>query len=30
LPEMRATLPEVEASGGRWVDVEGLGETPAS
>jgi hypothetical protein len=25
LPEMRATLPEVEAAGGRWVDVDSLG-----
>ena len=25
LPEMRATLPQVEAAGGRWVDVEALG-----
>jgi hypothetical protein len=24
LPEMRKTLPEVEAAGGRWVDVDGL------
>ena len=30
LPEMRATLPEVEASGGRWVDVESLGASPAA
>ena len=30
LPEMRATLPEVEAAGGRWVDVEALGATPAA
>ena len=29
LPEMRATLPEVEAAGGRWVDVETLGPTSA-
>jgi hypothetical protein len=28
LPEMRATLPEVEAAGGRWVDVDALGPTP--
>jgi len=27
LPEMRATLPQVEAAGGRWVDVESLGAT---
>ncbi len=27
LPELRATLPEVEATGGRWVDVESLGAT---
>jgi hypothetical protein len=30
LPEMRATLPQVEAAGGRWVDVEALGATPAA
>lgn len=30
LPEMRISLPEVEAAGGRWVDVEALGDaTPA-
>jgi hypothetical protein len=29
LPELRATLPEVEAAGARWVDVEALGTTPA-
>jgi len=29
LPEMRATLPEVEAAGGRWVDVEALGPAPS-
>ena len=28
LPELRTTLPEVEAGGGRWVDVEALGTTP--
>jgi hypothetical protein len=28
LPEIRAALPEVEARGGRWVDVEALGEAP--
>jgi C-methyltransferase C-terminal domain/Putative zinc binding domain len=28
LRELRATLPEVEGSGGRWVDVEALGATP--
>jgi len=28
LRELRATLPEVEAGGGRWVDVEALGATP--
>jgi hypothetical protein len=28
LREMRATLPEVEANGGRWVDVEALGPGP--
>jgi hypothetical protein len=28
LRELRATLPEVEGSGGRWVDVEALGVTP--
>ena len=28
LPELRATLPEVEAAGARWVDVEALGATP--
>jgi C-methyltransferase C-terminal domain/Putative zinc binding domain/Methyltransferase domain len=27
LPELRATVPEVEAGGGRWVDVEALGAT---
>jgi hypothetical protein len=30
LPEMRASLPEVESAGGRWVDVEALGATPAA
>jgi hypothetical protein len=25
--ETRATLPEVETRGGRWVDVEALGPT---
>jgi C-methyltransferase C-terminal domain/Putative zinc binding domain len=30
LPELRATLPEVEAAGARWVDVEALGATPAA
>jgi hypothetical protein len=29
LPEMRVTLPEVEAAGGRWVDVEALGPAPS-
>ena len=28
LPELRATLPEIEAAGARWVDVEALGATP--
>jgi len=28
--EIRATLPEVEAAGGRWVDVEDLGLSPAA
>jgi hypothetical protein len=28
LRELRATLPEVEAAGARWVDVEALGATP--
>jgi hypothetical protein len=28
--EMRRTLPEVEAAGGEWVDVEALGSTPAA
>jgi hypothetical protein len=28
LPELRATLPEVEAAGAHWVDVEALGATP--
>jgi C-methyltransferase C-terminal domain/Putative zinc binding domain len=27
LPELRAGLPEVEAAGGRWVDVEALAST---
>ena len=27
LPEVRAAFPEVEAAGGHWVDVEGLGTT---
>jgi C-methyltransferase C-terminal domain/Putative zinc binding domain/Methyltransferase domain len=30
LRELRATLPEVEAAGARWVDVEALGATPAA
>jgi hypothetical protein len=30
LPELRATLPEVEAAGARWVDVEALGATPVA
>ena len=29
LPEMRVMLPEVEAAGARWVDVEALGPTPS-
>jgi hypothetical protein len=28
LRELRVGLPEVEAAGGRWVDVEALGPTP--
>jgi C-methyltransferase C-terminal domain/Putative zinc binding domain len=28
--EIRRTLPEVEAAGGQWVDVEALGSTPAA
>jgi hypothetical protein len=28
LLELRVGLPEVEAAGGRWVDVEALGPTP--
>jgi C-methyltransferase C-terminal domain/Putative zinc binding domain len=28
--EMRRTLPEVEAAGGHWVDVESLGSKPAA
>jgi C-methyltransferase C-terminal domain/Putative zinc binding domain/Methyltransferase domain len=28
--EIRTTLPEVEAAGGRWVDVEDLGLCPAA
>jgi C-methyltransferase C-terminal domain/Putative zinc binding domain len=28
--EIRRTLPEVEAAGGHWVDVEALGSKPAS
>jgi C-methyltransferase C-terminal domain/Putative zinc binding domain/Methyltransferase domain len=28
ITEIRATLPQVEAVGGRWVDVEALGPTP--
>jgi hypothetical protein len=27
LPELRAGIPEVEAAGGRWIDVEGLART---
>jgi hypothetical protein len=27
LPELRAGLPEVEAAGGRWIDVEALGRS---
>lgn len=30
LPEMRATLPQVETNGGRWVDVDALGRAPAA
>lgn len=30
LAEMRATLPEVEAAGGRWVDVDALGRRSAT
>jgi C-methyltransferase C-terminal domain/Putative zinc binding domain/Methyltransferase domain len=30
MPEIRRTLPEVEAAGGQWVDVEALGSTPAA
>ncbi|HXP57204.1 MAG TPA: methyltransferase C-terminal domain-containing protein [Streptosporangiaceae bacterium] len=29
LPEVRAALPEVEAAGGRWVNVEQLSAAPA-
>jgi hypothetical protein len=29
MPEMRVTLPEVEAAGGRWVDVDALGPAPS-
>jgi hypothetical protein len=29
LPELRAGLPEVEAAGGRWIDVETLGAAPS-
>ena len=29
LPEVRAAFPEVEASGGRWVNAEVLGSVPA-
>jgi hypothetical protein len=29
LPEVRAALPEVEAAGGRWVNVELLSAAPA-
>ncbi|MGN6681831.1 MAG: hypothetical protein ACTHKL_29055, partial [Streptosporangiaceae bacterium] len=25
LPEVRAAFPSIEASGGRWVDVDSLG-----
>jgi hypothetical protein len=28
--EVRRTLPEVEAAGGKWVDVEALGSTPSA
>jgi hypothetical protein len=28
LSEIRATLPEVESGGGRWVDIEALGRLP--
>jgi hypothetical protein len=28
--ELRAALPEVEAAGGRWVDVEALGREPSA
>jgi C-methyltransferase C-terminal domain/Putative zinc binding domain len=27
LPELRASIPEVEAAGGRWIDVEALART---
>jgi C-methyltransferase C-terminal domain/Putative zinc binding domain/Methyltransferase domain len=30
LPEVRAAFPEVEAAGGHWVDVEGLGASLAA
>jgi hypothetical protein len=30
LPEVRAAFPEVEATGGRWVDAERLGSCPAA
>jgi hypothetical protein len=29
LPELRAGLPDVEAAGGQWVDVEALGRAPS-
>jgi C-methyltransferase C-terminal domain/Putative zinc binding domain len=29
LPELRAGLPEVEAAGGRWIDVEAMGPAPS-
>ena len=29
LPEVRTAFPEIEAAGGRWVDVETLGRCPA-
>jgi hypothetical protein len=30
VPEVRAAFPEVEAAGGHWVDVEGLGAWPTT
>ena len=29
LPEVRAEFPEVEATGGRWVNADALGSAPA-